>query len=106
MDKLKEYSICLYYRQGDDFRHFLGENGGNVAAALKDWALSMKASADYCLKLSQAMDGKNIVAHAESHHISFEPMDEHTEGLFNVLVKEEMLNEYELDDEGAFDYED
>lgn len=99
MGKLKEYNIFMHARQGDDFRHWLDENDGDVPAALRAWAAAFKANEEHCLRLANAFHGRSVVAHADAHSVVFEPTDEDAEGLFEVLVKEEVLNVYELEEE-------
>lgn len=103
---MKEYSIMLHWMQGDEFRHYLDENGDNIAAALTDWAMQHKANYELCSRLAQAMEGKNIIAHAEGNHISFEPMDAYATGLLEMLGAEEAVDIYEFDDEDEYEYDD
>lgn len=99
MSNFKEYSLYLYFRQGDDFRHYLDEAEGNVARAISFLAADLKSAYETCNWLSMTMAKHNVIAHAEGHHISFEPGDKDAEGLLDTLVKEKVLNEYEVEEE-------
>jgi hypothetical protein len=105
MSKLVEYSLYLYFRQGDDFRHYLDECEGNVSDALVSMSKDLYAAYNSCVTLSKMMKGMDIIAHASGHHISFEPGNDMAIGLMEVLVKEKVLNQYELEEE-EYGYDD
>lgn len=102
----KEYSLSLYHHQGDDFRHYLDENQSNVSAALRDWALQLKLGYDTCMRLASAFEDRDVYAFADAYHISFEPGNDETVGLLEMLAREDLVNIYEFEDEEAEDDED
>ncbi len=95
----REYSLSVHYKQGDDFRHFLDEEKDDVPAALKSWAAHFGQIQSHLLRLAQHMTGFDVTANAGTHHISFEPGNEDASKLLEVLVKEELLDSYDFEDE-------
>lgn len=99
MKILKEYTINLYHKSGDDFRHYLSENNDDVPAALREWALQMKSGYDTCMRLAAAFEGRDISAFADNNHISFEPGSDVAVGLLDMLAEEELVDVYEFNDD-------
>lgn len=105
MDNVKEYSIFLYFQQGEDFRHYLDESDDNVSVALTSWAEDMKSNYSMCLYLAKMFNGRDIIAHADGYHVAFEAGNREAKECLDVLVKEKVLNEYEIEEE-EYGYDD
>jgi hypothetical protein len=95
----KSYELFLYYKQGDDFATVLEAHKNDIPAALRAWEQSFKDNAAACSRLAKAFEGKDLTAHADTHHISFEPGDEASCACLEVMVREELLEAVEWDDE-------
>ena len=95
----KSYELFLHYKQGDDFQRCLGHARGNVPTALRLWAETFKRNHDICLQLARVFEGKEIDAHADTHHISFEPGDHVARGALEVMAAEKLIEIKEWPDE-------
>lgn len=104
MSELREYTLFLHWNQGDTFRRLLDENDYNISAALRDWAAEFKNNQDTCLYLADKMEDVDLTAFSDEHHISFEPGDDYAQGLLEVLVKENVLNAYDLEDDFSYSH--
>jgi len=90
-----DYSLWLHWKQGDEFGEHLARNKGNVARALEDWAEEFEERAKFCKKLAKRIEGKNIEADADTHHIGLYG----DEKILNKLAKEGLIQKDEYEDE-------
>lgn len=88
----KSYEIFLHWKQGDDYGHCLGQCNQNVSEALKLWSEHLKAASEHAANLSEMLDGVNLGVCADTHHISFDPLDEDAERVLEACVKEELVS--------------
>ena len=76
VETIVSYELNLHFKQGDDFRSFLVDAGGDIPAALRNWAAFMRGNAATCEKLASAIKkelagGNNIQVDADTHMIMF-----------------------------------
>ncbi len=101
--KLKEYSLFVHGKQGDELAlHDISANGRSDIA-IQDWAAIMRRSSDRLMRIGHMLTGFSVVVHAEGHHISFEPCDDDAIDRLELMVSEHLLQAYEYQDE---DYAD
>lgn len=95
----KSYELFLHFKQGDDFGQILQANNNDIPTALRVWEQGFKENAAVCARLAKAFEGQALTAHADTHHISFAPDDAKADECLEVMVKEELLQAIDSDDE-------
>lgn len=101
---MKEYTLSVHWKQGDDFQSHVNEKEGSVCGGLRAWAERMKETATQLVDLADLLEGQNVTADGDTHHIGFYG----DEAVLDKAVEKELLycNEVEDCDEEDFEESD
>jgi len=92
---MKEYSLWVHWKQGDEFHDLLEESKGDVSKALERWSEIFEERAKFCVELASRLKGKNVKADADTHYIGLYG----DEKVLDKLAKEGLINVEEFEEE-------
>lgn len=69
---MKEYTLSVHYKQGDDLNHRIVQAGHDDRLGLEHWSQQLFQAAEHIKMLADMFKGKELSIWAYTHHISFE----------------------------------
>lgn len=90
------YDLFLHGKAGDDFAWLLRKHRGNTVKALRAWADSLRACAQVCATLAEALDGAKVHADGGAAFVGFEPLNAEAERRLEALAKKKLVSRNEI----------